>query len=368
MFTTKYNEILSLVEEINPIVYGHSRNYVDGAVTRLSPYISRGVISTRYVLQKMIEKGYRLHQIESFVKELCWRDYFQRVAQHKDVNIDIKSTQTPVAHHLIPKGIVEASTGIEAMDKAIQQLYETGYMHNHCRMYTAFLTCNLANAHWFMPAQWMYYHLLDADWASNACSWQWVAGANSSKKYITNQENINKYTKACQTGTYLDKSYEEIACLSTPPEIKETVNLHYETNLPETNILQWEQEQPVFIYNFYQLDPDWHKDDSGNRVLLLEPDHFKQYPISSKSITFMLELAKNIPGIQIFTGSFEMFVQQHKATAYYYKEHPFSKHYQGVCEQRDWICEEVNGYYPSFFAFWKKAERAIKKHFENKFP
>ena len=80
----------------------------------------------------------------------------------------------------------------------------------------------------------------------------------------------------------------------------------------------------------------------------------------------MLELTKNIPDIQIYTGTFDSFAKQYKASAYYYKEHPFNQHYQGICESRDWICEEANGYYPSFFAYWKKAERIIKKLFENK--
>jgi len=31
-------------------------------------------------------------------------------------------------------------------------------------------------------------HLLDGDAASNVCSWQWVAGTFSSKKYFCNQE------------------------------------------------------------------------------------------------------------------------------------------------------------------------------------
>jgi deoxyribodipyrimidine photo-lyase len=65
-------------------------------------------------------------------------------------------------------------------------------------MYIASLACNVAQSQWRIPAKWMYYHLLDADWASNALSWQWVAGTNSNKKYFANQNNINKYcfTKA----------------------------------------------------------------------------------------------------------------------------------------------------------------------------
>mgnify|MGYP006195700273 CR=1 FL=1 len=60
-------------------------------------------------------------------------------------------------------------------------------------MYLAAMVCNNAKSHWLTPARWMYYHLLDGDLASNALSWQWVAGTFSHKKYIANQQNINKY-------------------------------------------------------------------------------------------------------------------------------------------------------------------------------
>jgi deoxyribodipyrimidine photo-lyase len=33
--------------------------------------------------------------------------------------------------------------------------------------------------------------------------------------------------------------------------------------------------------------------------------------------------------------------------------------YIGVEESRDWIVEEVVGYYPSFFAYWKKVEKFL---------
>jgi deoxyribodipyrimidine photo-lyase len=178
-FPTDYPSILEKIDRIDPMKYGATRNFVDGAVTYLSPYISRGVISTRYVLKRVLDRGYELKAIEPFVKELCWRDYFQRVAQHKDLNSDIRKPQSPVKQHGVPVSIIDATTGIEGVDVSICGLYETGYMHNHCRMYTASIVCNVAQTHWLQPARWMYYHLLDGDWASNVCSCQWVAGSNS---------------------------------------------------------------------------------------------------------------------------------------------------------------------------------------------
>ena len=55
-------------------------------------------------------------------------------------------------------------------------------------MYIASIVCNIAKSHWKLPTKWFYYYLLDGDLASNNLSWQWVCGANSSKKYYANQE------------------------------------------------------------------------------------------------------------------------------------------------------------------------------------
>jgi deoxyribodipyrimidine photo-lyase len=42
LFSTNYQEILAKIDAIDPVSYGQTRNYLNGAVTHLSPYISRG--------------------------------------------------------------------------------------------------------------------------------------------------------------------------------------------------------------------------------------------------------------------------------------------------------------------------------------
>jgi deoxyribodipyrimidine photo-lyase len=101
----------------------------------------------------------------------------------------------------------------------------------------------------------------------------------------------------------------------------------------------------IYIYNYYNLDPLWHKDQPGQRILLLEPDFFQQYPISDKCWNFMMQLAA-----EILINSIR------------YKEHPLNIGYQGVCEARDWIAPTVQGYYPSFFAYWKAVKRVLDKY------
>jgi deoxyribodipyrimidine photo-lyase len=358
-FPTDYNTILQKIDLVDPVQYGKNRNYIDGAVTCLSPYISRGVISTRQVLKSVLEKGYKFSQIESFLKELCWRDYFQRVGQCKDLNTEIRHKQEPVLNDEIPFQILSATTGIHGIDNAINQLYQTGYMHNHCRMYTASLVCNIARSHWHQPAKWMYYHLLDGDWASNACSWQWVAGSNSNKKYYASQENINRHTYSNQANTFLDKSYEDIRQLETPAPLLVTQKFIYELNFPKASNVNIESRLPTFIYNYYNLDPVWHKDEPGNRILLIDTHFYEQYPVSNKCMDFMLALSKNIRGIQVFIGSFESFIENYKVENIYYKEHPLNLGFRGTEESRDWITDSVTGYYPSFFSYWKKVEKII---------
>lgn len=358
-FTSNYQAILDKIEQVNPLKYGKTRNYVNGDVTYLSPYISRGVLSTKQVLENVLDKGYKISEIESFIKELCWRDYFQRVGQSRDLNQDIKQPQQSVTNNEIPSAIINANTGIAGIDQAIQQLYSSGYMHNHCRMYTASAVCNIAKSHWRHPAQWMYYHLLDGDWASNACSWQWVAAANSSKKYFANQENINRYTNTNQANTFLDKTYEDVEQMEVPHQLIDTQKLVLETEFPQSNLLQMDKSLPTFIYNYYNLDSNWHKDENGNRILLLEPDFFKSYPISNKCMDFMLALSKNISNQQVYVGSFESLKNQLQYGTIYYKEHPLNRGYIGIEEPRDWIADAVNGYYPSFFSYWKKVEKQL---------
>ncbi len=358
-FTTDFKAILNKVDNIDPLKYGRTRNYINGDVTYLSPYISRGIISTKLVLERVLANGFKQSQMESFVKELCWRDYFQRVGQTKDLNYDIKQPQQPVINHGIPSTIINAKTGITGIDHAIEKLYSSGYMHNHCRMYTASVVCNIAKSYWLHPSKWMYYHLLDGDFASNACSWQWVAAANSNKKYYANQENINKFTNSNQYNTFLDKTYEELEQIALPSHLKDTEKLALHTILPQATLLHIDNNLPTFIYNYYNLDPLWHDAEVGNRILILDPDFFKLYPVSKKCIDFVLDLSKNITSLQVYIGTFEALAKEHHLHNIFYKEHPLNVGYAGTEEPRDWIVNTVEGYFPSFFSYWKKVEKHI---------
>lgn len=362
-FPASYSEILKRIDEIDPIEYAKSRNYVNGSVTFLSPYISRGVISTKKIIDTLLEKGFTSEQSQKLIQELAWREYFQRVWQQLEDDIfdDIKRTHTGVNNRQIPAALVNAATGIESIDKSINELYQTGYMHNHLRMYVASIATNVARSYWDMPSRWMYYHLLDGDIASNTCSWQWVAGSFSTKQYFANLENINKYTGSKQVNSFLDKPYDEMPLQNIPVQLTTLTSPELVTCLPEKKIPLLNEHFPTLLYTSYNLDPEWRKDIEANRILVLEPSHFRQFPVSDKVLAFILQLAYNIEGIQVFVGEVNEIPGLNNSRAIYSKEHPAFKHFPGIKDERDWLFPEVKGFHNSFFSYWKRCERYLRK-------
>ena len=105
LFPTKFDEVLAKVDLIQPIKYANTRNFKNGNVTKLSPYISRGMISTRFIYEKLVEKGFNLKKCEKFIQELAWRDFWQQIWLNKGslINEDLKRPQEEVYDYKISK-------------------------------------------------------------------------------------------------------------------------------------------------------------------------------------------------------------------------------------------------------------------------
>jgi deoxyribodipyrimidine photo-lyase len=357
MFPTDYESILTRISSINPIEYAKSRNYIDGEVTYLSPYLTHGVISTKDVAYSVLNQ-YSPTQTKKLIQELCWREYFQSVNRSGEVDIwsDIRFDQPDVVHHGIPQPIEDINTGIHALDTALTKLLETGYMHNHERMWLAALVCNHAHYHWKQPSQGLYYYLLDGDIASNTLSWQWVAGSFSSKQYIANQENINTYSKSVQRNTFLDTSYEHLSDADISDTWNESKTFNKTTDLSDIKIIEHSELTDTLIYHPWMLDPQWNKESQQRRVLLLDSNHFKKYPISSKRLEYILALAQNIPGIEIYQCDISSVTFQDCVT----REHPNIKDWQLLQQPQSLLVPELQStYHKNFFSFWKKAEKHL---------
>ena len=91
---------------------------------------------------------------------------------------------------------IDGETGIECFDAWSAELRETGYLHNHARMWFASIWIFTLKLPWRLGADFFYRHLLDGDAASNTLSWRWVAGLHTrGKPYAARADNIATYSE-----------------------------------------------------------------------------------------------------------------------------------------------------------------------------
>lgn len=203
---------LSQIKSVDPILYASTRNFLGGAVTCLSPWLTHGFTNTREVAQ-LVNTTHSLSFEDKLVFELGWREFFKHVHEHLGQAI-LQDIRRPVGSgykNNLPEDIKEARTGLIPIDQSIRTLYATGYLHNHARLWLASYIVHLRKVHWRVGADWMYGHLLDGDLASNHLSWQWVAGTFSTKPYLFNAANVAKFAPQWDaSNTGLDRSYEEL--------------------------------------------------------------------------------------------------------------------------------------------------------------
>ena len=346
----------------------------------LSPYVTAGVISQKRIVEILLKK-FTIFDLKEYIFELAWREFFYSVWEYKGDKIfeDIKNPQQGIVSQGVPKSVLNAQTGIKSLDNQILELKETGYMHNHARMWTASVVCNYAGSPWIDGAKWMYYYLLDGDLASNTLSWQWVCGAFSSKQYWFNQDNVNKYSGFEQKGTFADRPYRDFPIAYVPKVLDQKEILSFETIYPPLDQkYEFEINKEVLSVNLYSVDNleiekdrillvhPWSLDVNqitnfkGEKIFFIDKSFFNDFAISEQRLNFYFALAKNIPDMKICIGNYDSILIKLKNSNVYYVGHPMVKHWRGVCLDSEKMFPELKGReFGSFFGFWKKAERQL---------
>lgn len=214
---------LARLAAIRPARYAGSRNFLDGLVSRLSPYLRHGVLELADVRDAALGAS-APQRIGKFIIELAWRDYWRRVlgVLGDDVWDDLDVYKTGFAPDdyapVLPADLVTGTTGLRCMDAFVRDLVDDGYVHNHARMWFASYVVHHRRVDWRAGARFYYTHLLDGDVASNTLSWQWVASTFAVGPYIFNRENLSRYTRDvyCSTcplargGCPFDAPYNEL--------------------------------------------------------------------------------------------------------------------------------------------------------------
>jgi deoxyribodipyrimidine photo-lyase len=188
------------LQTIDPVSYAKTRNFLTGAVTRLSPYLRYGVLSLAEVKKYVLNKIQQPDEATKLINELGWRDYWQRLYVKLGNGIWEDREEYKTGYNAkeyapkLPEDIATGTTGRVCIDSFSQQMRETGYLHNHARLWMAAYMVHWRRIRWQVGAIWFLEHLLDGDPASNNMSWQWVASTFSHKPYFFNRENLERYT------------------------------------------------------------------------------------------------------------------------------------------------------------------------------
>ena len=181
--------------------YSSKRNYDFGDaknnfVSYISPFIVKGVLSEREIISRVLRDN-SYPQTEKFIQEIFWRTYWRgwlelREKVWYDFIADIKLLDNTTKNYV---SAISANTKIDCFNFWVIELKETGYLHNHTRMWFASIWIFTLKIDWQLGAMFFYNHLIDADSASNTLSWRWVAGLQTKgKTYRAWDENIKKYT------------------------------------------------------------------------------------------------------------------------------------------------------------------------------
>ncbi len=206
---------------------GSVRGYKDNrdlpavqGTSMLSPHLRFGEISPFEVWHAAHEHrdSSTADDIRVFGSELGWREfswqllYFNpelaTVNYHPEFNAFAWESSALSELQTWQRG----QTGYPLVDAGMRQMWEIGWMHNRIRMATAsFLIKNLM-IDWRVGEKWFWDCLVDADAASNAAGWQWVAGSGAdASPYFRIFNPVLQSKKFDPEGTYIVRFVPELA-------------------------------------------------------------------------------------------------------------------------------------------------------------
>ena len=259
-WTASRTEGLSRMTAFTPSMgrlYASQRNYdlgpeKRGNVSILSPYIRRRLVTEEEVVRAALA-NHSPAEAEKFVQEVFWRTYWKGWLEHRPTAwIDYKQRRDTVLASLDRRqskavtAAEEGRTGIECFDAWADELVETGYLHNHARMWFASIWIFTLHLPWQLGADFFLRHLLDGDPASNTLGWRWVAGLHTKGKHYAAQGwNVAKFTHQRFHPTDLNETAEPLEEAFDAGEAKPIRDVtRYDPALPTVLLITDEDCQP----------------------------------------------------------------------------------------------------------------------------
>lgn len=201
---------------------GHIDDYSDqrdrpddeNGTSKLSPHLAFGEISPRQIWNATTKTR---ESSDKFLTEIGWREfsytllfYNPKLAQenHKPAFDNFGWDSDPAKVEAWRHG----QTGYPFVDAGMRELWQTGWQHNRVRMVCASFLIKHLLTDWRVGEAWYWDTLLEADPASNAASWQWVAGSGAdASPYFRIFNPFSQGEKFDPNGDYVRKYVPELA-------------------------------------------------------------------------------------------------------------------------------------------------------------
>jgi deoxyribodipyrimidine photo-lyase len=178
--------------------------------SRLSPYLTFGVLSTREVYQR-VRRCPETRGRSMFTSRLFWNHHYrQKLADwpgwmDRAVNPVFRGLYRGEHDPELEAAWREGRTGFPMVDAAMRALVETGFTNFRMRAMCASVFCYILSEPWCRGADFMYHHLLDAEPGINHPQWQSQTGhvgahpvrvydpAKQVREYDPDGEYVRKY-------------------------------------------------------------------------------------------------------------------------------------------------------------------------------
>ena len=169
--------------------YATQRNFNFGPDDRSNISVLSAHVRHRLVLEPELAQAalnaHGLQAAEKFIQEVCWRTYWKgwlelRPSRWSEYKTELSQALSALGEDEALRRRYEAArdgqTGLECFDAWMSELMQTGYLHNHARMWFASIWIYTLELPWVLGADLFLRHLIDGDPASNTLSWRWVGG------------------------------------------------------------------------------------------------------------------------------------------------------------------------------------------------